>query len=90
MTQLIGENLLQRRRQLGWTQHQLAQRMKTSRAYISQIETGAYGVSLEKLYAFAHHLNVELSAILPSLDRMRTEFGEDIALLRMQRGGVAK
>jgi transcriptional regulator with XRE-family HTH domain len=45
----IGKNVRRHREARGWTQEQLARRLRVHRVYVTQIETAARGVSLEIL-----------------------------------------
>jgi ribosome-binding protein aMBF1 (putative translation factor) len=46
---IIGDLVLARRLQLGWTQKELAEKAETNQARISQIEAGAEGVKVGTL-----------------------------------------
>jgi transcriptional regulator with XRE-family HTH domain len=61
----LGKNIRNRRRQLGIHQHQLAQEVGCSQAYISTIESGkCVQISIPLLIKISHALNWELEDIL--------------------------
>lgn len=41
------------RKELGWSQHILARKMKVKREFISRIESGGHNITLETLYRIA-------------------------------------
>lgn len=61
----IGDNIRQRRCELGMSQHELAERMGyNSRSTINKIEVGVSDVSHTKILQFAEALNVSLDYLI--------------------------
>lgn len=55
----IGARIYEARTQAGWTQAQLAEALSISSAdYISRVENGVYGLSVEKLIDVCRVLNI--------------------------------
>ena len=55
----VGQNVKRLRRQRGWTQQVLAERIGTSQVYVAQVEGAAKELSLEMLGRFAKALRVK-------------------------------
>jgi transcriptional regulator with XRE-family HTH domain len=64
MRQRIGRQVRRRRRARGWSQRQLAERVGVRAAYITQIETGARGVSLEVLEKLGRVFRCSMGEVL--------------------------
>ena len=64
----IGERVRQRRKEIGWTQKELAQRAGTSYKYIGHVETGVKFPSLEMLILLARELDVSLDWLIGEED----------------------
>jgi transcriptional regulator with XRE-family HTH domain len=62
--EVLGKNLRLRRQELGLSQEELASRAKVDRTYISAIERGVYGVTIDVLDRIATGLSVEASDLL--------------------------
>ena len=60
----IGERIRRRRKEIGWTQKDLAQRTGTSYKYIGHVETGIKFPSLEMLILLARELDVSLDWLI--------------------------
>ena len=60
----IGERIRRRRKEIGWTQKELAQRTGTSYKYIGHVETGIKFPSLEMLILLARELEVSLDWLI--------------------------
>lgn len=75
----IGKNIRQKRKEKNLTQEKLANQMDTSAQYISRIERGKVGPSLEFLYKISSVLNCPIYALLPSAYPVqRSFFSEEI------------
>ena len=61
---LIGKRVRARRKRLGWTQEQLAERMAVSVGYVSQIERGATRANLDTLSDVAALLGCDVAELL--------------------------
>ena len=63
---IIGDNILLYRRQKGYTQEELAQRVGISTSYLGQIERGNKGKSyaMETLHSIAEALGVPMEELL--------------------------
>lgn len=55
----LGENIAYYRRQKGWSQGFLAEKVDLSREYITRVERGQKNISLKKLFLIADTLNVK-------------------------------
>lgn len=58
----IGANVREARRAAGWTQEKLAERADSHAVYISQVERGERGASVEVLLRLSKALNVPLAS----------------------------
>jgi transcriptional regulator with XRE-family HTH domain len=65
----MGALIGQRRKQLKFTQEQLAPRVGMSRASLANVERGRQKVLVHQLLAIAHALNVRPETLLPPTDR---------------------
>lgn len=59
-TNILGQNIRKLRRQRGWSQEELADRLDTAQSLISQIERGAIDTSFAKVIQIARALEVGL------------------------------
>lgn len=64
LPQRLGRNIAKRRKQMGWTQANLAERMKLEPESISRFERGATLPSLATLELLAGELNVTIADLL--------------------------
>jgi transcriptional regulator with XRE-family HTH domain len=62
--EVLGKNLRLERQRLSLSQEELASRAKVDRTYISAIERGVYGVTIDVLDRIATALGVESSDLL--------------------------
>lgn len=60
----IARNIIQRRKKLGLTQHDLALRMNTKQSVISRIENGNQNVTLGSLKALADILQTDVPSLM--------------------------
>ena len=66
----VGENILRRRKQLGWTQEELAKRMGyTSKSTINKIEAGINNIPQNKIARFAEVLGLSPTELMGWNDR---------------------
>lgn len=65
--QLIGIRIAELRKNVGFTQEQLAAKMEISSKYLSSIERGRENPTLSTLIKLAEALNVDLGAIFDSI-----------------------
>jgi len=65
----IGERVLLRRRELGWTQHELGERVGCPYQVISRLESGRQSVLAERLAAIAEALSVSADYLLGLTDK---------------------
>lgn len=70
----IGEKVKQARKKRRWTQEALAEKADTTPQYISRIERGRTGVSLEFLYKLADIMECPVYALLPASGQSRRSF----------------
>lgn len=62
----IGLLVKSRRKQLGWTQEALADRIRTSRPWVVQLESGKVTAQFGKVLAALIALGIELHVAMPS------------------------
>ena len=91
----IGATIRGRRKQLKFTQEELAKRMATSRAALANIETGRQNVLVYQLYSFAKHLDLRIEDLLPSTGSVEpmpapSEFPLPEGLNRVQREQISR
>lgn len=65
----IGERVLLRRRELGWTQHELGAKVGCPYQVISRLESGRQSVLAERLAALAEALEVSADYLLGLSDK---------------------
>ncbi|HJA25750.1 MAG TPA: helix-turn-helix domain-containing protein [Candidatus Fournierella excrementigallinarum] len=70
----IGEKVKQARKERRWTQEMLAEKADTTPQYISRIERGKTGLSLEFLYKLAGIMECPVYALLPASGQSRRSF----------------
>ncbi len=78
----IGQKIRERRQELGLSQDELADRIGTSRNYISRHENGQHDMSACTLFQYAAALEIEPGALCP--DRFRQEALPDMLSPIMQ------
>src|SRR4030095_16502571 len=61
----VGKTVRQLRKQRGWTQEQLAERVGNNPRHVGQIERGEVNVGLDKLTRIASSLSVDLAYLFP-------------------------
>lgn len=75
----IGSKVKQARKACKMTQEALADRLDTTPQYISRIECGKTGISLEFLYKLAEILNCSVYALLPATQSpKRSYFSQEL------------
>ncbi len=82
----LGKRVAARRKSLGWTQDELAERMSVDAETISRFERGAHLPSLPTLERLANALRLEIGELLST-----TELGEtdDLAALAAWMEGLS-
>jgi transcriptional regulator with XRE-family HTH domain len=60
----IGRRILDRRVAMGWTQHDLSRQSGLSVSYISDVENGQRGMSVDTLLAFAKALGIRTDRLI--------------------------
>ncbi len=63
----LGERIEARRKELGLTQEDLAQRSDLDRAYVGEVERGAYSVGFINLASLAHGLALDVGDLTAGL-----------------------
>lgn len=80
--QLIGDRIKKRRKELGYTQEHLAEKLLVSSGYISQIERGITRINLDTLGQIANLLECDIADFLSSSNFANKNYMEqDINLL---------
>jgi transcriptional regulator with XRE-family HTH domain len=64
----LGNNIRQRRTQLGLSQEQLAEKANLHRTYIGAVERGERNISLDNILAIAQALGISGSELLEGID----------------------
>lgn len=86
----IGERIEELRRDKGWSQQQLAERIFVSKSQVSRIESGeTKTVSSEMLIAFANVFNVSADYLL-GITKLRFPKNYDISQLGLSEEAVRK
>ena len=65
----FGDRVRERRRELGWSQEQLALKASINRTYIASLETGRRNPSLDLILAAA--LKIDAGDLVSGLERLR-------------------
>lgn len=65
----VGMLVRSRRKELGWTQDDLAKRLRTSRPWVVQIETGKATAQLGRVLSALLELGIELHVTTPNTAR---------------------
>lgn len=64
----IGRRLQKRRKQIGYTQEDLSERIGLASSYISKIENGHIKISLDSLALIVDALDIDISLVLFGID----------------------
>src|SRR5262249_44814388 len=68
---IFGATVKARRRQLGISQEELAERADLHRTYVSDIERGARNISLQSITKLASALAISVSALFPETESLK-------------------
>lgn len=68
LASLVGANIAERRRQLGWTQEQLAERLNLSQESLSRMEKGVIAPKFSRLQGMADILGCKVSELFHSAE----------------------
>ena len=71
LLQVIAENVSKYRKQLGYTQDELAFKADIDRTYIGYIENAKQNISTEKLCSIAQALKVDVRGFINSICKRR-------------------
>ena len=66
LARLIGDRIAAQRLARKMTQQEMADQMGVSRSYVSRVEVGLVGFSVDSLYTLAGVLRCEVFELLPS------------------------
>ena len=61
----LGKRIQKKRKEIGYTQEDVAYKVGISRAYMGYIEQGRYAPSLEVLEKIAKILNIKVKDLMP-------------------------
>jgi transcriptional regulator with XRE-family HTH domain len=86
MPALIGPLVAAARQAAGMTQTGLGEAAGVPQSHVAAIEGGRANPSTEMLARLGHALGVDPGALLPDLERIRSEFGADLAGLQKSGG----
>lgn len=64
LIETFGRNVRQARKDMGWTQEQLAFEAGVKRAYLSEVENGQRNVSLDVVEKLAKALAIDVSKLV--------------------------
>lgn len=76
-TEALGVAVARRRREVGWSQHDLAQRCALHRAYIGGIEQGRRNPTWRVLAVIADGLDLRLSELVQRAEAVQAELADD-------------
>lgn len=82
----LGKRVAERRKSLGWTQDELAERMNVDAETISRFERGAHLPSLPTLERLANALRVEIGELLSTTE---LDQADDLAALAAWMDGLS-
>lgn len=76
----IAENVSNRRKELGMTQQELADKIPTARPYVAHLEAGRVNATVEVLWRVARALQTEPAALIETPEKAALRFvsGEKI------------
>lgn len=74
ISKLIGLNIKLERTKRSLSQSEVANSLGVEASYLSRIESGTKGVSLEKIYEIIHVLGCRASDIFPEPNEVQTQF----------------
>lgn len=60
----LGKNIAKRRKELGFSQNELAEKVNISREHLAKIETAKRSVSLDLLIKIAEKLNIKTKDLI--------------------------
>lgn len=60
----FGQKIKHRRQELGYTQTELAERLKSTQPYISRLEQGHFNPSMRMIVSIATALNISVDYLL--------------------------
>lgn len=86
---IVGEEIRRVRKEQGLTQSELAERLQTAPAYISQVEAGKENLTLGSLARIANALRRGLDIGFPLVADTTSTLDEDLAALRTHRERAA-
>lgn len=64
----IGDNIKERRKEMKFTQNELAEKAKISRSYLADVEKDRYNASVETLKSIANALECSVSDLIGNTD----------------------
>ncbi len=79
LTQLLGKNIQQRRKRLGLTQEELAERVRIGQQSLSRMEQGHIAPKTERLQLFADTLGCTVADLFRSEKEQEKELSTKIA-----------
>ena len=82
---LIGKRIKEKRKQAGFTQEVLAEKLNVTVGYISQCERGISKINLEKLSQISEFLDCDLSYFTTGTALGNENYLEDELMVRCQR-----
>lgn len=65
---LLGQNIANKRKECGYTQKQLAEKINTSQGVFANFEIGKRRISVKKLFEISKVLNILISDLFPYQD----------------------
>jgi len=77
--EILGSNLKKLRLQKGWTQIFVAENLQITESFLSQIESGKKGISLDLIESFSNFFNVPIASLF-----IDTENSDDSSLRNLE------
>ena len=66
--QIIGNNIRNRRKEMGFSQEELAEKASLHRTYIGSVERGERNISIENIVSIARALNILPKELLEGIE----------------------
>jgi len=77
-----GSNIRNLRIQRGYTQEQLAKKLNIDRSYLSRVEAGQKGCSVDLFIQFSNFFHVSIDYLVLGIERYSFTNAEDVAKMK--------
>ena len=85
----VGAKIKRLRHKHGWTQQQLASKIRETAGNMSQIEAGRHGVPLSNLYALAQAFEVHPLELIADLPPEACQIADEVATMSTEHRRLA-